>query len=465
MTHDRTHLDEAELALLGITGNGPTARFMRALIAHLRASQSPPPVEGTGCGTCGSPCVKCGTMLGVSLHIFDGECYCDACSSPKPSEAARPNCPKCGGSGEVLDGCPSGDCWTTCPACARPEGALPEVLPAGTKCSRGEDIGGWHLTPGMTPTYDKPGGNPAVDYIVTSAVDWSSVPARPASPAEPSDRPLPWESDQFDTLSAPERKGYIAGLYAAGRFVGHAVNGAEHLADALFARAESCEERSRASRAERAAGELPVVKDRLTTAEVGESDEDGARRMYEHAQAEAHTYQGGKEWRAWSLISTQKRDAWRAAYRFVRAESEGRIREAEESAALAEQFMSGAMQIKDDTLRQHVALQLAESEAKIRELQQLYDDAHRKIGLMMQPMPGETSFPDKSSPVWRMLQAWIASRDEEKRAEREKLREAEARAQELESLLRDYAPALPLTSRRALEERLGPPAPNKTGPR
>src|SRR3990167_2871763 len=142
MTHDRTHLDEAELALLGITGNGPTARFMRALIAHLRASHPPPihnwvyeglgrnvcrrwgstflgntderpagpcygPAEPAkepseadrpGCGTCGSPCVKCGTMKGVSLHIFDGECYCDACSTPTdhPSDhlfPARPASP------------------------------------------------------------------------------------------------------------------------------------------------------------------------------------------------------------------------------------------------------------------------------------------------------------------------------------------------------------------------------------
>ncbi|HEX9640971.1 MAG TPA: hypothetical protein VGB13_06635, partial [Candidatus Krumholzibacteria bacterium] len=94
MTTDRTDLDEAEQhwreSLLHANGVGNLRNAVASILAHLRASPSPPPVEGKGCGTCGSPCVKCGTMQGVSLHIFDGECYCDACSSPEPSEAARP---------------------------------------------------------------------------------------------------------------------------------------------------------------------------------------------------------------------------------------------------------------------------------------------------------------------------------------------------------------------------------------
>jgi len=51
-------------------------------------------------------------------------------------------------------------------------------------------------------------------------------------------------------------------------------------------------------------------------------------------------------------------------------------------------------------------------------LREQLDDERHKVGLMMQPMPGET-LPSESSLVWRMLQQWIANRDLEKRQQRE----------------------------------------------
>jgi hypothetical protein len=53
-----------------------------------------PAREAKGCRTCGSNCVKCGSAENVTLHIYDGECYCRKCErrgapGPMPGEPAR----------------------------------------------------------------------------------------------------------------------------------------------------------------------------------------------------------------------------------------------------------------------------------------------------------------------------------------------------------------------------------------
>lgn len=70
-----------------------------------------PTAERKGCGTCGSPCVRCGSFGGVSLHIYDGECYCEKCEREGWSRRSAGNPPERKGQPEPL----------------------PDVLPVGTR--------------------------------------------------------------------------------------------------------------------------------------------------------------------------------------------------------------------------------------------------------------------------------------------------------------------------------------------
>jgi hypothetical protein len=75
--------------------------------------------------------------------------------------------------------------------------------------------------------------------------------------------------------------------------------------------------------------------------------------------------------------------------------------------------------------------QLAAAQSALAEAERERDDYHRKVGLLMQPAPGEAL----EGGVWKMMQLWIANRDEEKRVARVELQAAEQKLAAAQSAL------------------------------